>query len=121
MRYTDMVQRVKYYSGLPSHESEEILELMVVSLSTRLSDHERQEFAGELPKHLHDLALLVRGTHGDVRKDLVRQFMDLQAVDERRARRQITAGWKALGDTMSGRKLESLRQQLPSQATAALP
>lgn len=120
MNYQEMVQKVTQYSGMPKRESQEALELMVLSLCTRLDDHERKAFADELPAHLHDLALIVRGTQGDTRKDLVRQFMDLQEVDEPKARKQIAASWKVLGDTISGRKLDTLRQQLPPQTVAAL-
>jgi|GEM_PF-786568 len=120
MGYNEMVQRVRKYSDLTHEEAQEVLELMVLSLSTRLNDQQRKAFANDLPEHLHDLALIVRGTQGDSRKDLVRQFMDLQAVDEPKARRQITAGWKALSDTISGRKLELLRKQLPPQTAAVL-
>jgi len=119
--YNDLIHRVQNYShDLTDEESREALELMVVALCTRLRDEERKEFAAELPTELQNIALIVQKTESDTRKNLLKQFMDLQKIDESHAKEQIKAAWCALRDAVSRREIEEVKSQLPPRTTALL-
>ena len=120
MKYHELVNHVQQYSGMSDAESTEALELMVVTLAIRLRDGERLEFASELPDKLQDIALTVRSTDDNWKEDLLKQFMDLQHIDENRAKRQIKAAWKALKHAISHREVEDIKSHLPNQTVALL-
>jgi uncharacterized protein (DUF2267 family) len=120
MMYNELIHKVQDYSGFSNEESQEALELMVVALSVRLADKERQAFAQQLPENLQDIALTVRKTDSDSRKNMLKQFMDLQQIDESHAKKQIRAAWQALCDALSGKRLETIRSELPPRTNALL-
>jgi uncharacterized protein (DUF2267 family) len=62
MSYKDLIKKVQEYSGFSDSESKDALQLMVESLSVHLTEHERREFAGQLPDELRDIALSVWAT-----------------------------------------------------------
>jgi uncharacterized protein (DUF2267 family) len=120
MKYHELITHVQKYSGFSNEESEEALELMVVTLAIRLEDSERKDFAKELPEKLHDIAMTVRSTEDNWREDLLKQFMDLQRIDENRAKRQIKAAWKALKEAISYREVQDIKSHLPNHTVALL-
>jgi len=120
MRFSELVQRVQMYSGLPSEESRDALELMVESLAVHLPEPERRHFASELPEELSDLALSVWPTEYTASQDIVEQFMEQEHIDEGLARQQIRAAWTALKDVVSEGQLNSIRALLPRKSMAWL-
>lgn len=121
MLYNELIHRVQdYQHDLSDEESREALELMVAALCTRLRDDNRREFAAELPSELKDIALIVQKTENDTRKNLLKQFMDLQRIDEHHAKKQIKAAWCALRDAVSRHEIEEVKSQLPPRTTALL-
>lgn len=120
MLYNELVHKVQDYSGLSDEESREALELMVAALSVRLADQQRTAFARQLPDELQDIALIVRKTDSDSRKNMLKQFMDLQEIDESRAKKQIRASWQALKGVVSGKRIEIIKSELPPRTNALL-
>jgi uncharacterized protein (DUF2267 family) len=96
------------------------LELMVVTLCVRLADEQRKDFAHQLPVELQDIALGVRMTESDTRKNLLKQFMDLQKISEHHAKQQITAAWHALRDAVNVKRLDHIKAELPPRTATLL-
>ena len=114
----ELIKKVQLYSGFSDQESRDALEQMVESLSRRLTDDERKDFASQLPPELQAIALetipLV-----DKRLDIVDEFMEVQRVDEPHAKKQIFSAWRALKNTISPGEINDIKAQLPN-ATAEL-
>ena len=60
--YSDLINKVQISSGLSSGESEDTLQAIIESLSTRLPQNEREQFAEQLPTELKESALNPMGT-----------------------------------------------------------
>jgi uncharacterized protein (DUF2267 family) len=120
MSYKDLIKKVQEYSGFSDSESKDALQLMVESLSVHLTEHERREFAGQLPDELRDIALSVWATEENSHEDILAQFMKFQAVSEKLAKQQIRAAWRALKDTVSKVEIENIKSQLPGSMTPLL-
>lgn len=120
MKYREMVKRVQQYSGFSDAESEEALQLMVESLAVHLTEGERKDFASQLPTKLKDIALSVWATEENSRQDILRQFMEIQEIDEGHAKKQMFASWKALKDAISPGEIDDIRAQLPNSLVKML-
>jgi uncharacterized protein (DUF2267 family) len=120
MGYVDLIKKVQEYSGFSDSESKNVLQLMVEILSVHLSEPERKEFAQQLPDELGDIALSVWATEENSREDILNQFMKFQAIPENLARKQISAAWRALKDTVSKVEIENIKAQLPSNTAPLL-
>jgi uncharacterized protein (DUF2267 family) len=114
MGFRELIIKVQQYSGFSDAESKDALECMVENLAIRLDDSERKGFADQLPEELQDIALSVKPTEENTRQDnIVIQFMELQGVDEPRAKMQIIAAWSALKDAISPNEIDDIRSRLP--------
>lgn len=120
MGFREMIKSVQKYSGFSDKESKEALEHMVESLAVRLTDDERKDFASQLPEHLQDIALSVRATEENTKRDIIRDFMETQQISEARAKKQVLSAWKVLKDAITRGEIDDIRAQLPKQATAIL-
>lgn len=120
MGFRQMIKKVQMYSGFSDKESKEALEHMVESLAVRLNDGERKDFASQLPQQLKAIALTVRSTADNTRKDLVEDFMEAQKVDMARAKKQIHSTWRALKEAISPGEINDIRAQLPNDMVAML-
>jgi uncharacterized protein (DUF2267 family) len=120
MGFREMVKKVQSYSGFSDSESQDALEMMVESLAVRLNEGERKDFASQLPEQLQDIALSVLPTEEHMRKDIVQEFMDNEAIDEGRAKKQIFASWRALKDAISAGQIRHIQAQLPKSAVMML-
>lgn len=120
MGYRELIKKVQNYSGFSDVESEQALQIMVESLSIRLNEGERRDFASQLPEELQDIALSVMSTEEMVRQDMVEQFMELEDIDQNRAVKQIKAAWRALKDAISPGEISDIKAQLPNQTVALL-
>jgi uncharacterized protein (DUF2267 family) len=120
MKYREMIKRVQNYSGFSDSESKEALQLMVETLSVHLTEGERKDFASQLPQELEDIALTVLPTEQNSNEDILRQFMELQDIDEPRAKKQIKAAWKAIKDAISPGEIEDIKAQLKPEVVATL-
>ena len=114
--YKEMIKSVKHYSGLSDEESKDALGMMVESISVHLPEPEREDFASELPGALHDMALSVSPTTKNSTEDILQQFMEVQDIDERTARRQITAAWQTIKEAISPGEIRDILAWLPKSS-----
>lgn len=120
MGYRELIKKVQIYSGFSDAESKEALQLMVESLAVRLNEGERKDFASQLPRELQDIALSVRSTEENSKRDMLRQFMELQGIKKNHAKKQIKAAWHAIKDAISRGEIEHVKAQLPRNAVMLL-
>lgn len=120
MTFREMIKKVQHYSGFSDSESKDALEMMVESLAVHLTEGERKDFASQLPQELKDMALSVDATEENSREDMVRQFMEIEDIDESRAKKQILSAWRVLKDALSEGEINHIRDQLPNATVAFL-
>jgi uncharacterized protein (DUF2267 family) len=120
MTYRELIRKVQIYSGFSDEESKDALDGAVAAIAIHLTDTERRDFASQLPGMLQDLALAVYPTDDNVKEDLFTQFVDMQAVDVPRAKKQLLSAWRALKDTLSLGQIDHIRAQLSRRTVALL-
>lgn len=121
MGFRELIKKVQMYSGFSDAESKDALECMVENLAVRLNEGERKDFASQLPEELQDIALSVIPTEENTKQDnIIAQFMELQGVDESRAKKQVMAAWKALKGAITPGQIDDLRSQLPNKMVSML-
>jgi uncharacterized protein (DUF2267 family) len=120
MSFREMIKKVQHYSGFSDQESKDALEMMVESLAVHLTEGERKDFASQLPQELQDIALSVMPTKKIARQDIVEQFMEIERIDEPRAKKQIHSAWRAIKDAISPGEIDDIRAQLPNKTVAML-
>lgn len=120
MGFREMVKKVQLYSGFSDSESQDALEMMVESLAVHLTEGERKDFASQLPQELKDLALSVYATPRNSHQDIVEQFMEIEGIDEPRAKKQVYSAWNTLKDALSEGEIKHIRSQLPNKTVAFL-
>jgi len=120
MKFREMIKKMELYSGFSDQESKESLELMVESLSVHLTEGERKDFASQLPKELEAIALSVWPTKETAKQDMLQQFMNIQQIDEPRAKKQILCAWKTIKDAITPGEINDIRAQLPNTTVAFL-
>ncbi len=120
MKYRELIKTVQHYSGFSDSESKDALDGTVAALAVHLTEGERKDFASQLPVELQDLALAVYPTEESSRQDLFEQFVEMQEVDESRAKKQLLSAWQALKDTLSSGQVDHIRAQLPARTVALL-
>jgi uncharacterized protein (DUF2267 family) len=120
MGFRELIKKVQDYSGFSDNESEDALELMVESVAVRLEEGERKDFASQLPQELQNIALSVLPTEENSTMGIVEQFMDVEDIEEGRAKKQIFAAWRALKDALTPGEVEHIKAQLPNSMVAYL-
>jgi uncharacterized protein (DUF2267 family) len=120
MKYRELIKKVQKYSGFSDSESKDALDTMVETLAVRLNEGERKDFASQLPQELQAMALTVYATEENTKHDFLEQFMELEHIDEPRAKKQISATWKALNEAISGGEVEHIKAQLPNNMVRLL-
>jgi uncharacterized protein (DUF2267 family) len=120
MKFRELIKVVQMDSGFSDTESKDALEMMTESLAIHLNEGERKDFASQLPEELQDIALSVLPTVETANQDMVEQFMEVQDIEESRAKKQIMAAWNALKEALSPGEIEHIRAQLPNQTVAML-
>src|SRR4051794_25197447 len=106
MGYRELIKKVQIYSGFSDAESKDALDCLVETLAASLTEGERKDFASQLPHELKDMALTVQPTERSEHKDILKQFMDHQHVEEKRAKKQLLSAWKALKEAISKGEIE---------------
>ncbi len=120
MKFRQLVKKVQLYSGFSDMESRDALELMVESLAVHLGSNERKKFASQLPVELKTIALSVYSTPKNSQQDILSQFMEIQQIEEPRAKKQIYSAWGALKEAISEGQIRHIRAQLPDNALTLL-
>ncbi len=109
----ELVKKVQHYSGFSDQESQSALEQMVYSLAERLTPEERKDFASQLPNDLQAIALAALPAT-DRQVDILREFMEVQQIDEARAKKQILSVWRVLKEAITKGEIADIRAQLPN-------
>lgn len=121
MSFRELIKKVQLNSGFSDAESKEALELMVESLAERLNEGERKDFASQLPKELKEIALTAPTAVAEYYdKDILREFMEREGIEEAHAKKQILSTWKALREAISEGEINDIRAQLPNSMVAFL-
>jgi uncharacterized protein (DUF2267 family) len=120
VKYGELINRVQSYSGFSDTESKDALDIMVETLAVHLNEGERKDFAAQLPDELKSMALSVYVTEQNSREDILKQFMELEGIDESHAKKQIRAAWQALKSAISGGEAEHIKAQLPNNLAGLL-
>lgn len=120
MTFREMIKKMEHYSGFSDRESKESLQLMVESLAVHLTEGERKDFASQLPRELQAIALSVWPSKEVAKQDMLQQFMRIQQIDEKRAKKQILCAWKTIKDAVTPGEIADIRAQLPNATVAFL-
>jgi uncharacterized protein (DUF2267 family) len=120
MGFRELIKKMQVISGFSDKESKEALEHMVECLAVRLTEGERKDFASQLPSELQSIALSVYPSEENYTKDLIKQFMEDEQIDESRAKKQILCAWQTLKSAISPGEIDHIKAQLPGKAVALL-
>lgn len=120
MNYRELVKTVQHYSGFSDAESKDALDGTVAVLAVHLTEGQRENFASQLPTELKDLARAVYATEENSSQDLFEQFIEIQEVDEPRAKKQLLSAWEALKDTLSSGLIDHIHAQLSKRTVQLL-
>jgi len=119
MKYHELIRRIKMATSSEEYESQDALELVVENVAAHLSDYTRREFAAALPDELQNAAQMVP-TAQHIDEDIIEQLMDLEDVDETRARQRIRAAWQAICDIFDSHAVDDITAELPRRMVATL-
>ncbi len=112
MKYRMIVSKIKAMAGAREDESQDALELVVENIAANLTDVSRRSFAAQLPDELQSAAQMVPTiTHID--EDIIDQLMDLEDIDESRARKHVRAAWQALCELFETEEVDEITSQMP--------
>lgn len=118
MKYRSIVSKIKAMAGAREDESQDALELVVENIAANLTDVSRRSFAAQLPEELQNAAQMVPTiTHID--EDIIDQLMDLEDIDESRARAHIRAAWQAICELFEREEVDEIKSQLPERVSAS--
>ena len=119
MSYHELIHRIKDVASTDEDESQDALELVVENVAAHLTDHTRRGFAAALPDELQSAAQMVP-TANHIDENIIEQLMDLEDVDESRAKQRIRAAWQVLCDIFDSREVDDITSELPNDIIAAL-
>lgn len=120
MQYRELVKNVSSYSGFSEAEAEVALDLVTETLSSRLNEVERQDFAVQLPVELQQIALRPEGTTKLPLKAMYQALAGLQDVSVGYAKKQVRSVWRALKDTITPGGIADIRAQFSSDMVMEL-
>lgn len=121
MQYREMIKKMQTRTGFSDKESEQSLRLFIETLASRLTDGERKDMASQLPSELHDIAMAP--SHQDASRqnnDFIKQFCEMQNIDEGHAKKQIMGAWETLKQAISPGEIQDIKAQLPKQMNSML-
>lgn len=119
MKYHSLITKIHQLAGARTDESQDALELVVENVAVHLTDHTRRGFAAKLPEELQTAAMMVP-TASSIDDDIIEQFMDLDDVDEHRARDYVRAAWQAICELFDRESVEDITAELPHSMVAVL-
>ncbi len=119
MKYHALIKKIKNLSHAHDDESQDALELVVENVAVHLSDRTRRGFAARLPQELQGAAMMVP-TAGRIDEDIIEQYMDLEDVDENRAREFLRAAWQAVCELFDRDSMRDITAELPRRMVAVL-
>ena len=119
MKYTDLIHKIKTAAGARDDESQDALELVVENIASNLTEYTRRGFAARLPEELRDAAQTAP-TMSLIDDDIVDQLMDIDELDEHRAKRNLRAAWRALCEYFDPESVEDIQAELPQHMRLVL-
>jgi uncharacterized protein (DUF2267 family) len=119
MKYHSLIKKIHRITGARADESQDALELVVENVAVHLTDHTRRGFAAKLPQELHAASMMVP-TASSIDDDIIEQYMDLEDIDEHRARHYLQAAWQALCELFDRESVQDITAELPRQMVAIL-
>lgn len=119
MKYHTLVQKIKHMAQAREDESQDALEVMVENIAVHLSDTTRRDFAAKLPDELQTAAMMVP-TASNLDDNIIEQYMDLNDIDEHRAKAYLRAAWEAITELFDGDSVKDITAELPSGMVAEL-
>ncbi|MGB4800001.1 MAG: DUF2267 domain-containing protein [Candidatus Saccharimonadales bacterium] len=119
MKYHSLIKKIHHLVGARDDESQDALELVVENVAVHLTDRTRRGFAAQLPAELKTAAMMVP-TATSIDDDIIEQFMDLDDVDEHRARDYLRAAWQALCELFDRESVQDITAELPRRMVAVL-
>ncbi len=119
MKYKSLISRIKHVAGAREDESQDALELVVENVAMHLTDKTRRGFAARLPEELQTAALMVP-TASHLDEDIIEQFMDIDDIDEHRAREFLRVAWQTLCELFDGEVVEDITAQIPRHMATVL-
>ncbi len=118
MKYHSLIKKIHRIAGAREDESQDALELVVENVAVHLTDHTRRGFAAKLPRELQSAAMMVP-TAGAT-DDIIEQYMDLDDVDEHRARDYLRAAWQTICELFDRESVQDITAELPHTMVAVL-
>ena len=119
MKYRTIVRKIRAVAGAREYESQDALEVVVENVAANLTDYTRRSFAAKLPEELQSAAQMVPTiTHID--EDIIDQLMELEDIDEHKARRYIKAVWQTLCELFDSESVEDITAELPHKMILTL-
>ncbi|QQS18575.1 DUF2267 domain-containing protein [Candidatus Saccharibacteria bacterium] len=119
MKYHLLIKKIHSMAGARADESQDALELVVENVAVHLTDRTRRGFAAKLPQELQAAAMMVP-TAGAIEDDIIEQYMDLEDVDEHRARHYLQAAWQAICELFDRESVDDITAELPRKMIAVL-
>lgn len=119
MKYRTLIEKIKHLSQARDDESQDALELVVENIAIHLSDHTRRGFAAQLPPELRTAAMMVP-TASAIDDDIIELYMELEDVDEHKARNYLQAAWQALCELFDRESVQDITAELPRKMVAVL-
>ena len=119
MKYHTLVQKIKHMAQAREDESQDALEVMVENIAVHLSDTTRRDFAAKLPDELQTAAMMVP-TASNLDDNIIEQYMDLNDIDEHRAKAYLRAAWEAITELFDGDSVKDITAELPRGMVAEL-
>ncbi len=118
MKYHALITKIKHIAGAREDESQDALELVVENVAVHLTDRTRRGFAAKLPEELQSAAMMVPTASAE--DDIIEQYMDLEDVDEHRARDYLRAAWQAVCELFDRESMDDITAELPRGMVAVL-
>lgn len=119
MKYHALVQKIKHLAQAREDESQDALEMVVENIAVHLSDGTRRDFAAKLPEELQTAAQMVPTASADD-YNIIEQYMDLEDVDEHRAREYLRAAWETITELFDGDSVKDITAELPRGMVSVL-
>ena len=119
MKYHTLVQKIKHMAHAREDESQDALEVVVENIAVHLSDATRRGFAAKLPDELQTAAMMVP-TASSLDDTIIEQYMELNDIDEHRAKAYLRAAWEAITELFDGDSVRDITSELPSGMVAEL-
>lgn len=119
MKYHTLVHKIRHMSQAREDESQDALEVVVENIAMNLSDKTRRGFAARLPEELQTAAMMMP-TASSIEDDIIELYMDLEDVDEHRAKSYLRAAWEAICELFDGDSVRDITSELPHGIVSVL-